>query len=173
VRRARAGGGRAFYCRRPWEGRLRILVAAVGRAGQGIEARLYEHYRARLAWPLALKEVALKGALPPAREKEKEGELLLAAAAKAEKLVALDAQGEELTSEALAGRLGRFRDGGVKTLAFLIGGAHGLAPSLLARADLVLALGRVTWPHLLVRGLLLEQLYRAQQILAGHPYHRG
>ena len=152
---------------------MRILVAAVGRAGQGIEKRLYEHYAARLAWPLSLKEVTLKPALPPARQKEKEGELLLSAAKEAEKIVALDAAGELISSEGLAARLGRWRDGGADTLAFLIGGSDGLAPAVLARADLTLAFGRVTWPHLLVRGLLLEQLYRAQQILAGHPYHRG
>jgi 23S rRNA (pseudouridine1915-N3)-methyltransferase len=151
---------------------MRILVAAVGRAGGGIEGRLYEHYAARLAWPLRLKEVALKSASPPARQKLEEGRHLLAAVPEGATVVALDAGGELLTSEALARLIGRWRDGGVAELAFLIGGAEGLAPPALARADLVLALGRVTWPHLLVRGLLAEQLYRAQQILAGHPYHR-
>ena len=151
---------------------MRILVAAVGRAGGGIEGRLYEHYSARLAWPLRLKEIALRSAVPPARQKLEEGKHLLAAVPDGAKVVALDAGGELLTSEALARVIGRWRDDGVAELAFLIGGSHGLSAAALARADLVLALGRVTWPHLLARGLLAEQLYRAQQILAGHPYHR-
>jgi 23S rRNA (pseudouridine1915-N3)-methyltransferase len=152
---------------------MRILLAAVGRARTGVERRLYEHYAARLAWPLRLKEIELGRTLPPAQQKLKEGELLLAAVPGGAKVVALDAGGELLTSEALASRLGRWRDDGVGELACLIGGSEGLAEAVLARADLVLALGRVTWPHLLVRGLLAEQLYRAQQILAGHPYHRA
>ena len=152
---------------------MRIIVAAVGRARGGVEARLYEHYAARVTWPLALKEIDLGRALAPAEQKLREGERLLAAVPGAAKLIALDGQGSALTSEDFAARLGRWRDDGVPALAFLIGGAEGLAPAVLARADLVLALGRLTWPHLLVRGLLAEQLYRAQQILAGHPYHRG
>ncbi|MGO8866460.1 MAG: 23S rRNA (pseudouridine(1915)-N(3))-methyltransferase RlmH [Alphaproteobacteria bacterium] len=152
---------------------MRILLAAVGRARTGVERRLYEHYAARLAWPLRLKEIELGRTLPPAQQKLKESELLLAAVSEGAKVMALDASGELLTSEALASRLGRWRDDGVGELVCLIGGSHGLAETVLARADLVLALGRVTWPHLLVRGLLAEQLYRAQQILAGHPYHRG
>jgi len=72
----------------------------------------------------------------------------------------------------LAERLGQWRDQGAATLAFAIGGAEGLGRAVIERADAVLSLGAMTWPHLLVRGMLLEQLYRAQQILAGHPYHR-
>jgi len=152
---------------------MRIIVAAVGRARGGIEARLYEHYAARISWPLQLKEIELGSSLPPAEQKLREGERLLAALPEGAKTIALDEQGKLLTSEAFAGRIGRWRDDGAGTLAFLIGGAHGLSPAALARADLVIALGRLTWPHLLVRGLLAEQIYRAQQILAGHPYHRG
>lgn len=74
---------------------------------------------------------------------------------------------------AFAERLGAWRDQGVDEIVFLIGGADGLDPALRQRADWVVAFGRLTWPHLLVRTLLAEQLYRAQQILAGHPYHRA
>ena len=152
---------------------MRLSLVAVGRARRGPERALYEHYAARLAWPVTLREVETRTTLPPAGQSAREAELLLAAAAKGAKLVALDAKGELLTSEAFAARLGAWRDEGVAEVAFLIGGAEGLDARVRERADLALALGRVTWPHLLVRGLLLEQLYRAQQILLGHPYHRA
>lgn len=152
---------------------MRIVLVAVGRGRSGVERDLYDHYAARLTWPLSLKEVEPKGTLPPARLKAREAELLLAVVPNGAKLVALDERGEALASEAFAKRLGAWRDEGVAATAFLIGGADGLDETLKARADLRLSLGRVTWPHLLVRGLLAEQLYRAQQILAGHPYHRA
>lgn len=151
---------------------MRLCLLAVGRARRGPERELYDRYAARLVWPLTLKEVETRTALPPARQRAREAGLLLAAAPKGAKLVALDRAGELLTSEAFALRLGAWRDQGVAEIAFLIGGAEGLDERVRRNADLDLALGRVTWPHLLVRGLLLEQLYRAQQILSGHPYHR-
>ena len=76
------------------------------------------------------------------------------------------------TSHDFAFRLTEWRDAGTSALAFAIGGANGLGAAIIERADAVLSLGPMTWPHLLARGMLLEQLYRAQQILAGHPYHR-
>ena len=104
--------------------------------------------------------------------KEREAELLLAALPAGARLVALDERGVQWSSRALADRLVQWRDAGAASIAFAIGGAEGLGHAVIARADTVLALGAMTWPHLLVRGMLLEQLYRAQQILAGHPYHR-
>ena len=86
--------------------------------------------------------------------------------------VALDQTGRVLTSSEFAARMGAWRDRAVGDVAFLIGGASGLDSDVTEGADLVLSLGAMTWPHLLVRGMLAEQLYRAQQILAGHPYHR-
>lgn len=98
--------------------------------------------------------------------------MILAALPAGARFVALDEHGANLTSRVLAERLAAWRDQGVATLAFAIGGAGGLGRAVIERADAVLSLGALTWPHLLVRGMLLEQLYRAQQILAGHPYHR-
>jgi len=152
---------------------MRILLVAVGRSRNGPERDLYRHYAARLKWPMTLKEVEVKERLPPESLKAREGELLLAALPEDAAAVALDESGALLDSASLARRLGQWRDRGTGTVAFLIGGADGLDETVRQRADLVLSLGRVTWPHLLVRGLLAEQLYRAQQILAGHPYHRG
>ncbi|MBV9586320.1 MAG: 23S rRNA (pseudouridine(1915)-N(3))-methyltransferase RlmH, partial [Alphaproteobacteria bacterium] len=104
--------------------------------------------------------------------KAREAELLLAARPSNARLVALDERGEEWSSRDLAGRLAAWRDHGANTVAFAIGGADGLGQVVLEEADAILSLGTMTWPHLLVRTMLLEQLYRAQQILAGHPYHR-
>ena len=98
--------------------------------------------------------------------------MILAALPAEARLVALDACGAAWTSRDLAQRLAAWRDAGTAAVAFAIGGAEGLGEVVIAHADAVLSLGAMTWPHFLVRGMLLEQLYRAQQILAGHPYHR-
>lgn len=155
---------------------MRILILSIGRWKRGPQRALYDEYRERLGWPVELREIEERRTLPPAKLRSREGELLLAAlpADRARTaVVALDPGGKSLTSEAFAARLGRWRDEGRAGVAFLIGGADGLAPGVLEAADLTLSLGALTWPHLLVRGMLVEQLYRARQILAGHPYHRG
>ncbi len=102
----------------------------------------------------------------------REAALLRATVPKGARVVALDGGGRGLGSLAFAERLGQWRDDGVGDVAFLIGGADGLEAKLRDDADFVLALGPQTWPHLLVRGLLAEQLYRAECIASGHPYHR-
>ena len=150
---------------------MRILIAAVGRAGRGPHRDLYDFYAARITWRLQLKEVVVDRSGPGLIERE--GERLLALVPEGAALIALDERGKQLSSAGFAKQLGSWRDQGMTRLAFLIGGADGLAESVKERARLTLALGPMTWPHLLVRGLLAEQLYRAQQILAGHPYHRG
>ena len=155
---------------------MRIVIAAVGRAGgarAGPEGALYRHYAGRISFPLTLKEVAAKGKLQPAQARRREGALLLAAVPDGATAVALDAGGKAMTSAQLARRIETWRDAAVKDLAFLIGGAGGLDRRLLEGAHLVLSLGPMTWPHLLVRGMLAEQIYRAQCILEGHPYHRA
>jgi len=110
--------------------------------------------------------------LPSAVQKAREAALILAALPARARLIALDERGAMWSSNTLAERLAAWRDQGVAELAFAIGGADGLGAEVLDRAETTLSLGAMTWPHLLVRSLLLEQLYRAQQILAGHPYHR-
>jgi 23S rRNA (pseudouridine1915-N3)-methyltransferase len=101
-----------------------------------------------------------------------EAERLAGAISRDAVVIALDENGRNLTSRALANRIGAWQTQGRSEFAFLVGGPDGLDPALIQRADLVLALGRMTWPHRLVRVLLAEQLYRAGTILAGHPYHR-
>ena len=120
----------------------------------------------------AIVELETRQRLPPAVLKVREAELILGALPKGAPLVALDERGALWSSRILADRLAAWRDESVTELAFAIGGAEGLGAGVLDRADATLSLGPMTWPHLLVRTMLLEQLYRAQQILAGHPYHR-
>ena len=120
----------------------------------------------------AIVELEEKRRLPPAELMIREAELVLAAAPADARLVALDQRGKEWSSLELADRLRAWRDGGAGAVAFALGGAEGLGAAVIDRADAVLSLGAMTWPHLLARCMLLEQLYRAQQILAGHPYHR-
>ena len=151
---------------------MRITIAAVGRARRGPEAGLYEHYAGRITPPPALKEVEEKRRLSGAKLKAREADLLRAAVPDGAVVAALDATGKALSSVELAKKLGAWRDDGVGDLVFVIGGADGLDASLLKGADFVLSLGPLTWPHLMVRGMLAEQLYRAQCIQQGHPYHR-
>jgi 23S rRNA (pseudouridine1915-N3)-methyltransferase len=152
---------------------MNLLIAAVGRARKGPERALFEHYAGRLRPPPVLKEVEDKRPLPLPRRLEREAEMLLACVPAGARLVVLDERGKGLGSQAFAERLGQWRDAAVPCAAFLIGGADGHHASLRARADLLLGFGAMTWPHMLVRGLLAEQLYRAQSILDGHPYHRA
>ena len=152
---------------------MRISLITVGRLKSGPLDTLAQHYAERIHWPLTIREVEEKRKLPAKELVEREGALLLAALPPSAVLVALDERGQPMTSAAFAERIGRWRDAGAADLAFAIGGADGLADAVRERAQLVLSLGAMTWPHLLARGLLLEQLYRAQQILAGHPYHRA
>lgn len=133
---------------------------------------LQAFYATRLSPPPTIVELEERRPLPAPEQKLREAGLILAALPAGARLVALDERGEEWASRTLADRLARWRDGGVGSLIFAIGGAEGLGIPVIDRADAVLSLGAMTWPHFLVRGMLLEQLYRAQQILAGHPYHR-
>lgn len=152
---------------------MRILLAAVGRARKGPARDLFDDYVRRLNWPLTLREVEARRPLAAAARKRREAELLLAAVPEGACAVALDESGRTLSSAGLADRLAAWQQEGRGDVAFLIGGPDGLHPSVLERAELVLSLGPMTWPHLLVRVMLAEQLYRAQSILAGHPYHRA
>ncbi len=147
-----------------------IRILAGGRGG-GPEDALARTYLNRLPWKVSLIDV------PAPRGGGREARLhrlarrFAAAIPEAAHLVALDEGGEEPDSREFADRL---RDwlGRARTLVFLIGEADGLPPAILARADRRLALSRMTWPHLMVRAMLAEQLYRASTIIAGHPYHR-
>ena len=154
---------------------MRIAIAAVGKWKAGPERALFEEYKKRLKWTLTLTEGEERRPLPAPQLKAREAELLLDALpgkSPAPLLIALDERGKTFSSEALAKQIAAWQQRGDGSAAFIIGGADGLDDAIRKRADLLLSLGAMTWPHLLVRVMLIEQLYRAQQILAGHPYHR-
>jgi 23S rRNA (pseudouridine1915-N3)-methyltransferase len=151
---------------------MRVTVVAVGRDRGGVHRDLFNHYVGRLRWPVTLREVEVRGKLAGAKLKREEAKLLLAAIPNGAAVIALDETGKTLSSREFAGCISRIMDDGIAEIALIIGGADGLDASIRERAELTLSLGRVTWPHLLIRGMLTEQLYRAQQIIAGHPYHR-
>ncbi|MEO6217098.1 MAG: 23S rRNA (pseudouridine(1915)-N(3))-methyltransferase RlmH [Sphingomonas sp.] len=136
-----------------------LHIVARGRIGRGPEAELVDRYVKRLTWPVRLTELPDSGGkMPPV-----EGQT---------RIVMLDETGEMLGSRAFADRLGKWRDEGVRETRFLIGAADGFDDAERANADLLLSFGRATWPHLLARAMLAEQLWRAASILANHPYHR-
>ncbi len=158
---------------------MKLRILAVGRARTGPEAALIAEYQKRLHGSLVIEEVEEKRPLSGAELKMREGALLQAgidrAAAKTGTrpvLVALDERGKTLGSRDFAARLMAWEEQGAPEILFLLGGADGLAPALREQAAFVLSLGQMTWPHLLARAMLVEQIYRAQQIRSGHPYHR-
>jgi len=153
--------------------RARITIAAVGRAKAGPLRDLYRLYADRLTWSLSLKEVEVRRRLPPAQLMQQEAEALTAALPPSATCIALDSRGKTLSSDGLARLIAKSCEAGENDIAFAIGGAEGLTTEFLARADRVLSFGPMTWPHLLARAMLAEQLYRAQSILGGHPYHRA
>jgi 23S rRNA (pseudouridine1915-N3)-methyltransferase len=152
---------------------VNILVAAVGKSKPGPEKELFTSYAARLPWRIDVKEIEIKKEMAVDVRRAREGEALLAAVPEGARIIALDERGKAEGSEAFAKRLGMWRDDGVRNVAFIIGGADGLDDALRKRANAVLSFGALTWPHMLVRALLAEQLYRAHTILSGHPYHRA
>lgn len=152
---------------------MQIEILAIGRARPGPERELYRSYAERIRWPVALRELEEKRRLPPGELKAREAALILEALPPNAAVVALDETGKDMSSMELAEKISRWQDDGRGCVAFVIGGADGLTDEVRKRADLVLSLGRQTWPHMLARAMLAEQIYRAQQIIAGHPYHRG
>jgi 23S rRNA (pseudouridine1915-N3)-methyltransferase len=136
-----------------------LHIIARGKIGRSPEGELVERYLKRVAWPTRLTELPESGGkLPPPGENSV--------------TILLDEKGEQIASLAFAKRLEAWRDGGRREARFLIGGADGFGNEERAQADLLLAFGKATWPHLLARAMLAEQLFRATSILANHPYHR-
>ncbi len=160
---------------------MRLLVIAIGRLKQGPERELAERYRERFDdvgrklgfRGLEVVEIPESRARDAASRISEEATAILAAIPAKSLLVALDEHGDNLDSGAFARNLGRWRDDQVANTIFIIGGADGLSPDLRRMAKSRMAFGSATWPHQMVRVMLLEQIYRAATILAGHPYHRA
>lgn len=152
---------------------MRLTIASVGKFRGGPLEALYAEYAGRLPWQLNLREVEEKKPLKGEQLKLREAELLLNAIPKGAKTIVLHERGKEYSSTELAKLIGNLADDGIQDVAFMIGGADGHSKSTLEGADHLLSLGKMTWPHLMVRGLLAEQLYRSHSILTNHPYHRA
>ena len=160
---------------------MRIIVAAIGRLKEGAETELSERYRKRAAQTgrqLGLRDVEIveirESRADEAGKRMLEESIALAnVIPQKAAVVLLDERGQNLDSASIAAQLAKWRGEDRPAAVFLIGGADGLSPSLRDRADLRLSFGAATWPHQLVRAMLLEQIYRATTILTGHPYHRA
>ncbi|MCK0129790.1 23S rRNA (pseudouridine(1915)-N(3))-methyltransferase RlmH [Erythrobacter sp. F6033] len=137
-----------------------LHVIARGKIARSPEADLVARYEKRLTWPVKLTELPETGGKIPDPQAPY-------------KAVLLDERGKAMPSEKLATTLGRWRDDGMRETRFVLGAADGHSDAERAEADLLLAFGPATWPHLMARAMLMEQLYRATSILAGHPYHRA
>ncbi|NNE49643.1 MAG: 23S rRNA (pseudouridine(1915)-N(3))-methyltransferase RlmH [Altererythrobacter sp.] len=137
-----------------------LHVIARGKIARSPEAELVARYEKRLTWPIKLTELPETGGRIPDPQTPF-------------KTVLLDERGKNLTSEDLASILEGWRDDGMREARFVLGAADGHSAQERAEADLLLAFGKATWPHLMARAMLMEQLYRATTILAGHPYHRA
>lgn len=136
-----------------------LHIVARGKIGRSPEADLVERYVKRISWPTKLSELPDRGGAAPD----------LASNAV---IIVLDERGQALSSLELARKLEMWRDGGKREARFLIGAANGHDDELRKSAEMILSFGPATWPHLLVRAMLAEQLFRATSILANHPYHR-
>lgn len=143
---------------------MKLSLIAIGKV-RGAYAELAAEYAKRLIGGIAVRELS-------APTQKAEGAAILAALPAKATVVLLDERGKDLTSRELADKLADWQDSGAGELAFVIGGADGVTEDVRKRADFTLGLGRKTWPHKMVRVMLIEQLYRAQQINSGHPYHR-
>jgi len=160
---------------------MRLVVISIGRLKQGPERELSERYRERFDdigrklgfRGLDIHEIPESRARDAATRMTEEAAAISAAIPAKSALVALDERGDNIDSAAFARNLGRWRDEQVGNTIFAIGGADGLSPDLRRKAKLVVAFGAATWPHQMVRVMLLEQIYRAATILSGHPYHRA
>jgi len=160
---------------------MRLVVISIGRLKQGPERELAQRYRERFDdigrklgfQGLEIHEIPESRARDAARRIADEAAAMSAAIPVKSVLVALDERGDNIDSAAFARQLGRWRDEAAGSTIFAIGGADGLSPDLRRKAKLRMAFGAATWPHQMVRVMLLEQLYRAATILAGHPYHRA
>jgi 23S rRNA (pseudouridine1915-N3)-methyltransferase len=155
----RSSGGRTTPPRPSADGKLLLHIVARGKIGRSPESELVERYLKRIAWPTKVTELPDSGRLPPPLPSPSVS-------------VLLDERGTALSSVELAGRLEGWRDRGSREARFSIGGADGHGDKEREQADLLLSFGPATWPHLLVRAMLAEQLFRATSILANHPYHR-
>lgn len=155
---------------------MKLSLFCIGIQKSGPEAQtlsvLLQHYQKQMSPSLEIKDFSIKQKLPPEQLKRKESELLLDSLPPQAYLIALDERGDNPSSLDLAKKIEKIQLNGCPHLVLVIGGAHGHDDFLRKRADYMLSFGKMTWPHQLMKLLVTEQLYRAQMILKGHPYHK-
>ena len=151
---------------------MKIIFAVVGKMKSSPEQDLLHKYIRQTPWDISVKEIEIKKGSTQQRIAA-EGEALLAACEVASIIIALDECGKSLGSEALAEQFSKWQQEGNSCIACIIGGQDGLSPDVRKRATLTLSFGAMTWPHMMVRAMLGEQIYRIHTILSGHPYHRS
>ena len=153
---------------------MRITILSIGKFENSPHKAVFENYLKRLKWKVELRELELKNAqnMSVDKIKEGEGELILKALKPSSKLIVLDERGRQFGSIAFSKMISDFALAGDYDLTFVIGGSDGLSQEVLKKAGLKISLSTMTFPHLMVRAILIEQIYRAQSIVAGHPYHR-
>jgi 23S rRNA (pseudouridine1915-N3)-methyltransferase len=151
---------------------MKIRLICVGVMKKSPERDLIQDYLKRSRWTIDLQELPPSSHRSGSPLKTHEADQILSRLPEGEPVIALDERGENLTSREFANLFQEFQNRGQSHVAICIGGADGLHQSVRNRATKLISFGKLTWPHLLVRVMIVEQLYRAQQILAGHPYHR-
>ncbi len=153
---------------------MRITILSIGKFENSPQKAVFENYLKRLKWKVELRELELKNAqnMSVAKIKEGEGELILKAWKPSSKLIALDEHGKQFTSLEFAKLFSDMAVNGDSDLTFVIGGSDGLSAEVLQKAAMKISFSKMTFPHLMVRSVLIEQLYRAESIIKGHPYHR-
>lgn len=151
---------------------MNIEIIAVGRMKKSPEAEILNTYLKRCPWSVKITEVEERRPIKGTERLAREGDLILNAIPNGATVIALDERGKEMRSAAFAEKIRNYQDQGISNLVFLIGGADGYDPKVKERALLKVSFGQLTWPHMMVRAMLGEQLYRASTILQGHPYHK-
>lgn len=153
---------------------MKITIISIGNFENNVHKEVFDNYRKRMRWNIDLKEILSKTNknLSAQKTKEDEAKLIIKAIDKSTYIIALDEKGKQFSSQNFAKLFENFALNGNSNITFIIGGANGIADEVLRMANAKISLSLMTFPHLMVRSILMEQLYRAQSIIAGHPYHR-
>lgn len=150
---------------------MNITILACGKMKKGSMTELLDHYHKQFKWNVKIKEITISTTDPVSKKRE-ENKQLLSLLTPDSYVIAMDETGKDLTSRELASTIKKQQDISRKHIQIIIGGADGLTDETRAKANIILRFGKQTWPHKIVRLMLLEQLYRAQSIIDNHPYHR-
>jgi 23S rRNA (pseudouridine1915-N3)-methyltransferase len=153
---------------------MKITILSIGKFDKSPFRELFEYYLKRLKWKIELREIEFKNtkSFEESKIKQEEGVLLLKNLHNFSKIIVLDERGKQFSSPEFANILENFNVAGDSNIAFIIGGAFGLSDDVKSKADILLSISKMTLPHLMVRGFLIEQIYRASTIISNHPYHK-